>query len=448
MKYSIKRFLLIYIMLAVLLTYVAISFASYWVSKEELDELYDANLQQVAHAIAAQRFAVNDSNLDNKYQGHKSIQSEGNLIESEEEFYIRVIAQDGHVIYVSHPEAKVPVPSTLGLSTQQYQNKQWRFFSLKVNQETIQVAQSLRLRKNTIKETALSLMASQLLFIPVLIALIFFAIRKALYPLLVLSIEINRRDNSDLKPFADDQVPVEIKPLVQSINVFMGKLSDMVALLKRFTSDAAHELRTPITALKLQLTLIEQAKSNDERELAIQQLKNGINRSEQLVSQLLTLARIEPNSRMREVQALNLLELVKESIQDLLPLAYEKSIDLGLNTANEIEIMGVGHEIKVLINNLVDNAIRYTPHHGRVDISLFHDSEHIILEVSDTGTGISGVDFEHVFDRFYRGDHKNISGSGLGLSIVKEIAVQHDAKVELTNLNPGFSIQVIFCEEQ
>ncbi len=440
MRHSIKRFLLVYITLAILVTYGLISLASYWVSKSELDELYDANLQQVASAIAAQHLAIHDvSHLYNHPIGAEA------KIEGEEAFYVRVLAQDGVVLYVSHPQEKVPMPLRLGFSTQKHQNKQWRFYAVKTNNQLVQVAQPLQLRKVTIKETAFSLMVSQLLFIPVLVLLIFFAIRKALSPLALLSSEIQRRESTNLNPFTENKVPVEIKPFVQSLNVFMAKVSLMVGVLNRFTSDAAHELRTPITALKLQLTLIEQAKSKVDLDAAILNLKNGIDRSEQLVSQLLTLARIDPNNQTRLLQSINLLELIKECIEDLLPLAYEKSIDLGLNTSDEYTIVGVRHEIKMLINNIVDNAIRYTPNHGKVDISLFAYVQGVVLEINDSGPGILCADFDRVFERFYRGENKHISGSGLGLSIVKEIATLHGAKVELENITHGLSFKVYFA---
>lgn len=443
MNNSIKRFLLIYITLSILVIYALISFASYWVSKEELDELYDANLQQVASAIAAQHLAIQD--VTHLYRNNQV--GSGAQIEAEEEFYVRVLAKDGAVLYISHPEAKVPLPKSLGLSTQRFQNKQWRFFVVKAKEETIQVAQSLRLRKNTIKETAYSLMASQLLFIPILVLLIFYAIRKALSPLSVLSNEIKQRDSADLNPFADDNVPAEVKPLVQSLNLFMGKVSSMVDVLKRFTSDAAHELRTPITALKLQLTVLEQSKSKSERESAIQNLKSGINRSEQLVSQLLTLARLEPDNHSRQVQSLNMLEMVKESFQELLPLAQEKSIDLGLIKADDCEINAIRQEIKILINNILDNAIRYTPNGGKIDVSVLNQASHVVLEVTDSGTGIPQNDHERVFERFYRGENQHIPGSGLGLAIVKEIAARHGATIELSNLNPGLCFKVLFVRK-
>jgi two-component system OmpR family sensor kinase len=443
MRNSIKRFLLIYITLSILVIYALISFASYWVSKEELDELYDANLQQYAHAVAAQHINIEDET--SLYQNNQ-VGAEKD-IEGEQEFFLRVLAEDGRVLYVSHPNTKLPVPTTMGLSTEKIENKQWRFFALKAKNRTIQVAQSLKLRKTTIKETAYSLMVSQLAFIPLLVLLIFYAIRKALSPLSMLSKQIQHRDSYDLNPFADDNVPAEVRPLVQSLNMFMGKVSFMVDVLKRFTSDAAHELRTPITGLKLQLTALEQSNSKSERECAIRNLKSGIARSEQLVSQLLTLARIDPDNKSRHIQSLNMLELVKESFQELLPLAQEKSIDIGLMKADDCEINASRQEIKVLINNILDNAIRYTPNGGKIDVSVISQAGNVNLEVKDSGPGIPQHELERVFERFYRGENQHIPGSGLGLAIVKEIAIQHKAIIQLSNNNPGLSFKVIFTRK-
>ena len=440
---SIKQFLLIYITLSIAVVYALISFTSYMVSKEELDELYDANLQQVAHVIAAQHLA--SQGATHLYRNNQI--GSGTKIEKEEEFFVRVLAKDGRVLYISDPNAEIPLPTTLGLSTQGLKSKRWRFFSVKAKEETIQVAQSLRLRKNTIKETAYSLMASQLLFIPLLVLLIFYAIRKALFPVSILSKDIQYRDSADLNPFAEDNVPAEVKPLVRSLNLFMGKVSLMVDVLKRFTSDAAHELRTPITALKLQMQVLEQSRSKSERESAIQNLKTGINRSEQLVSQLLSLARLEPDNQSVHLQSLNMLELVKESFQELLPLAHEKSIDIGLIKADNCEIDGTQQEIRMLIDNILDNAIRYTPNSGKIDVSLINQVGHVVLEIKDSGPGISENDLERVFERFYRGENQHISGSGLGLAIVKDIATRHGAVIKLSNNNPGLSFKVFFTRK-
>lgn len=440
MNHSIKRYLLTTIGLSVLVTYILLSIASYVVSKDELDELYDASLQQVASTVAAQHLAIDD--VTHLYNNRKMVSNA--RIQREEEFYVRVLAGNGEVIYVSHPQEKVPSTFTLGFSVHQQSDISWRIFATKINQETIQVAQNLKLREMTIQETTLNLILSQVLFIPVLGHLIFLAIKKSLSPLSKLSSDIQERSSLNLAPFQQNKLPSELQPLVHALNTFMGRVSDGVSILKRFTSDAAHELRTPITALKIQLSVLEQASSKDERESAIHTLKGGIERSEQLISQLLTLARTEPNNTTREVQPIKLLSLIKESIENLLPLAHEKSIDLGLSMADDIDVSGVRDDLKVLVNNIINNAIRYTPNGGKIDIALFLKSGHVVFEVNDSGPGIANSDLQRVFERFYRGDNKSVTGAGLGLSIVREIANQHSAKIEILNQNPGLSFKVYF----
>lgn len=444
MKYSIKRFLLTYITLMILVVYALISAVAYWVSNEELNELYDANLQQVANTIAAQRLAMPNNSGMSKPQHVETAKK----IHGEEEFHVRVIAQNGRILYESHPEAQIPTANALGLTTQRYQSTSWRLFSVKVNNETIQVAQSLRLRKNTIKETALSLMTSQLLCVPVLMLLIFYAIKMALIPLSQLSNQILSRNSTELNPFLLDKLPIEIKPLVESLNQFMGKVSSMVAMLNRFTADAAHELRTPITALKLQVTVLEQAETTSEKVSALQYLKAGIQRSEHLVAQLLTLARLAPENNQKQLMQFDLGELVKESIEQLLPFAQKKNIDLGFSHEQMHQIYASQHEIKILINNVLDNAIRYSHTHGKIDVELIKQADKIILKINDNGPGISDQDKDHVFDRFYRGEHVDTAGSGLGLSIVKEIADRHGLIIALLNRNPGLSFNVIFTSEK
>lgn len=443
---SIKRFLLFYITLFIVIIYGLISVVSYNISQDELGELYDANLQQVAEVIATRNLAtLSPKPLDISNPAKE--ETANKEITSEEEFYVRVLNKQGQILYVSHPAAVMPTPSSLGFSDHRLASRKWRFYTTQSGNETIQVAQSLNLRKSTIKETALNLMSSQLLFLPVLVVIVFIAIRKALDPLAHLSEVIKNRQSTELAPFTLTKMPTEVRPLVDALNMFMGKVSDMVGVMKRFTSDAAHELRTPITALKLQLAIIEQAKTPNERDQAIDQFRKGINRAEQLVSQLLTLARIEPDHQTKTLVSIDLSSLTKDSIEELLPLALAKRIDLGLNTSLIPLITGVRNEVKIMINNIIDNAIRYTPEHGKIDISIYAHDRQITLEVSDTGPGIADEDKAYVFERFYRGKNKDTVGSGLGLSIVKEIADRHHAKIETINLNSGLCFKIHFLKE-
>lgn len=434
--HSIKRFLVLSITCAVLVVYAVITAVSYFISKDELDELYDAHLKQVAEVIAAQ--PLTGSNAD----------SLSNLptkpIQNEEVFYIRLTDQDNQSLYVSHPKLQLSLTASPGFSTQLVGQQQWRVYTHALPQANVLVAQLLKGREVTIRETALSLVFSQLVFIPLLVLVILAVIHRALKPITQLSNQIQQRESNDLTPLNLQDTPSELVPLVQAINGFMAKVGAMVDTLKQFTADAAHELRTPITALKLQHTLITQAENTEERESAINNLAKGISRSEKIVAQLLTLARMSAPNHAQPVETIALMPVIKVVIESLLPLAQAKHIDLGLNSTVDYVISGVPEQIHLMVHNILENAIRYTPENGKIDLAISASDHSIIFEVKDTGPGIAEAELNRVFERFYRGTSKDQAGSGLGLAIVKNIANLHHARIELANLHPGLCFRVYF----
>lgn len=431
---SIKRFLIISITCAVLLVYAVISVVSYMVSKDELDELYDAHLKQVAETIASQ--TLQQSKL--AQQPVSPVKS----VQNEEVFYIRLIDKEGSVSYASHPKEQLTLTTPLGLSSQTVNNQDWRLYTLQTENGKIQVAQLLTGREVTIKETALSLVLSQLLFIPLLVIVILVVVNRALKPIKDLSDTIQQRDSDDLTPLNMPKTPTELMPFVQAFNGFMSKVSTMVETLKQFTADAAHELRTPITALKLQHALITKADSDADRNDAINSLEQGIARSERIVTQLLTLARMSTPDSRQSAEPISLVPIIKTVIESLLPLAQAKGIELSLNSSVNYTVVGVTEQIHLMIHNILENAIRYTPENGKVDIAISSSDAYIILEIKDSGPGIPSEDLTRVFERFYRSASKDTNGSGLGLAIVKNIATLHDARIELANLNPGLCFRV------
>lgn len=434
--HSIKRFLVISITCAVLLVYAVITAVSYMISKDELDELYDAHLRQVAEIIASQPLKLTNNT-------HPSITQEKS-IQNEEVFYIRLLGQDETTLYASHPKEQIKLTTALGFSNQQANNQEWRVYTVQSQDIKIQVAQLLAGREVTIKETALSLVFSQLLFIPLLVMVILMVIHRALRPITQLSNAIQLRDSDDLTPLNMPKTPTELMPFVQAFNGFMNKVSTMVATLKQFTADAAHELRTPITALKLQHALISKADSDQERNNAIRSLDQGIARSERIVTQLLTLARMSAPDPKQSAEPIPLVPIIKTVIESLLPLAQAKNIYLSLNSAVDYTVVGVTEQIHLMIHNILENAIRYTPEKGNVGIAISSSDAHIILEIKDSGPGIPSDDLTRVFERFYRSASKDTNGSGLGLAIVKNIATLHDARIELANLNPGLCFRIYF----
>jgi two-component system OmpR family sensor kinase len=213
---------------------------------------------------------------------------------------------------------------------------------------------------------------------------------------------------------------------------------------RAFVADAAHELRTPLTALKLQIQLAERATSEAERKTAFAELSHGFERATHLVQQLLTLARQEPGTAQKVRQPVDLVALARNVVADLAPTANARNIDLGIQAETPAIIHGDGDALRVLLGNLVDNAIRYTPDGGTVDVSIHADGETTSISVEDSGPGIPDSDLERVFDRFYRVPGVRVEGSGLGLAIVRQIADANDAQVSLRNTGHGLLACVSF----
>ena len=435
---SVRRFLLISI-IASLLSISLISGAISWLNtQEELDELYDQNMKEIAKVIDAQHAVMTSEYVTPKSE---------TPIKGEEYYFVRIRDVKGKTLYTSHPSIDLEKPDHEGFSKFFYHNKQWKVFTQKSESanDYIDIAQIHHYRILTIGEIAYSLLIPQLISIPLLGLLIWLIIGKGLKPLEALSSTIANRNEALLTPVSLEKAPVEIQPIVLSLNDLLERLENMMKVLRQFTADAAHELRTPLTALTLQLAVLEKADNETEREQAIKQLKAGVERSVSLVQQLLTLAREEPSIAV-DFAPVHLSDIVKESITTFMPSANSKRIDLGLVKTSDALIQANANSIEILINNLIDNAIRYTPEDGIIDISIDETSTHITLEVADTGPGIPAIEHDKIFNRFYRGKGITSPGTGLGLAIVKEIADRHGLKTELgmSEELKGLSFKIVF----
>jgi two-component system OmpR family sensor kinase len=263
-----------------------------------------------------------------------------------------------------------------------------------------------------------------------------------LQPLDRIATALGRRTPDSLDALPQDQLPQEIRPLVQALNGLLARLARALESQKAFVADAAHELRTPLTAVQLQIQLAERAQTVEERAAAFAQLKQGQARAAHLVQQLLTLARQEPGVAAQAHAPVDLAELARLVVSEYAPLAAERNIDLGLGHAAPARIEGDFDALRVMLGNLVDNAIRYTPAGGHVDLALQLRDHAAVVEISDTGPGIPEQDRARVFDRFYRREATQASGSGLGLAIVRNIADRHGASIQLENRAPGPGLRV------
>jgi signal transduction histidine kinase len=271
------------------------------------------------------------------------------------------------------------------------------------------------------------------------------ALRRGLAPLSQAADDVAARSVESLHPIAFTSQPIELHRLIGAINDLMARLGSALALQRHFVADAAHELRTPITALRLQLQLLERAKDEARRACALQELRAGVARTQHMVEQLLQLSRLGPEASVPKLEALDLAELSRAGVMRFNARAEELGIDLGAAAAEPVPATGDAQQINVLLDNLIDNALLYTPRGGKVDVSALWEGQTACLIVADNGPGIPADERERVFDRFYRSVGSSALGSGLGLAIVRTVAQRHGAEVTLADAaGGGLLVRVCF----
>jgi two-component system OmpR family sensor kinase len=276
---------------------------------------------------------------------------------------------------------------------------------------------------------------------------VWWLINRSLAPVERMRRQVAGRVADDLSPLPDAGLPEEVLPLVSELNLLFGRVRLAFAAQKNFVADAAHELRSPLTALKLQAQALRRTQDDAGREAAIARLNEGIDRAIQLVGQLLVLAREEgERGATPQWQRIDLQDLARQVVADVLPQAQAKRIDLGLATSDPVWVEGQPEPLHILLRNLLENAVKYSPEGGQVDISLTMQEGKSCLAVEDGGPGIHEAERQRVFDRFYRTADTNAAGSGLGLAIVKAIAIRHGARVHLDRSERlgGLKVEVRF----
>lgn len=358
------------------------------------------------------------------------------------EFVVQVVALDGRTIYRSQPGVSLPETVTLGLSTVETREGRWRIFGVLGPYHVIQVAQPTSVRESRAARLALRTLAPFALLVPALALLVLWIVRRTLKPLDALTRAIAHRPAESLESLPVAALPAEVRPLVDEINVLLGRLGSVLARERSFTADAAHELRSPLTALRLQLERLGIAIEDGdgaERRDAHAQLHAGVERATRLVEQLLAMARLEGGGR-REQRAVALDQLAREVVEASLPLADQRGVDLGLARSEPLVIEGEPEGLRALLGNLVDNAVRHAPRGGHVDLAVYGEAvgtdASAVLEVVDDGPGIPAAERGRVFDRFYRVPGVDDTGSGIGLAIVRAVVDRHAGQVELAD-GPG-----------
>jgi signal transduction histidine kinase len=425
---SIRTRLLVSLLSVVLLSAALGGAVTYYNVLRETESLFDYQLRQMALSLRDQGFIAPDEAAA--------------LASDDFDFVVQIWTVDGTRIYASNPGLSLPPRAVLGFAEISLGEGTWRLFSTATRDRVIQVAQPLAIRRQLAAQAALRGVAPMLALAPILAVAIGWSVGASLRPVRRLVAEVKQRNADALEAVAESDLPAEVSPLVESINALLARLRHAFDAQRAFVSDAAHELRSPLTALTLQLQLLQRSSDTASRAEAIRALSEGIERATRLVNQLLTLARTEPGGPQLPLAPTDLAETARQAVADVVPLADARSIRLALHAENGGVVDGDAAALRVLVRNLVDNAVRYTPRGGQVEATLRRDGGQVALLVEDSGPGIPVSDRGRVFDRFYRRARSEApgeegDGSGLGLAIVRSVAQRHAATVELGDSELG-----------
>jgi two-component system OmpR family sensor kinase len=423
---SIRRHLLLWLTGTLVLGVAGVAVATYNAALQQIGALFDVELQQIARAVHLREDWAEAGNV--------------RIAREDVAFAVRAYDDGGRVFFESGlPSLPADAPKTLdpGLSIVETADGPWRVYTHVTPEGVVQVAQPEAVRDTLARELSLRMLLPELVFIPVLAGLIVWVLKRGLAPLHEVSGRVHERDAARLDPLPTDGVPSELLPLVEQINALLARLAASLETQRLFVADAAHELRSPVAALALQVQLVERAQSEAARAAALADLKLGIARAGRLVQQLLDLARLEPGVATEPRGAVDLAALVREVIGSFAARADSQGIDLGADAPPAVLVNGSASELRSLVANLVDNALRYAPRESAVTVSLRPANGAVELAVEDAGPGIPPEQRERVLRRFQRVDGDSTSGSGLGLPIAKAIAERHRGELALADARPG-----------
>lgn len=411
---SLRRRLMLFLFAAVSLAAVLQAWSAYRTALQEADAIFDYQMQQMALSMTG------------------ALPGQPNSMPQELELIIQAWTAEGLQLY--RYGAPLPQRAVLGFTNVESDGKHYRVLSIQHRGQVLQLAQDLAVRERLASRLAWRTITPIAIVLPLLIFVVGWVVRASLAPVERVRRQLAQRSAADHSPVDAKGLPAEVEPMVTELNSLLGRMREAFDAQQHFIADAAHELRSPLTALKLQVQALRRADDAPARELAQQRLAAGIDRAGHLIEQLLLLARQEARPPEGQVlPELALEPLVRQIVAEQVPAAQERGIDLGLAEADAVAVRGQGDALAQLLRNLVDNAIKYTPEGGRVDVRLVDEGDFARLTVEDSGPGIPAAERERVFDRFYRSADAQAGapGSGLGLAIVKSVADRHGARLEL-----------------
>jgi signal transduction histidine kinase len=451
--YSIRSKLLISLLGTVFLVLSISSLLVYFDTKQEINNLTNDQLAQSAHVLFSLiAYELTEKNKEEDYvtknnrfkelQEHLAFHKYNKLLA----FQITV-ADEFKFNSLAAPSASFS-KNTNGFSQTSINHEIWQVYTLydSANQISIRVADKMNIRNDLVRKVTLHVLTPFMISIPILALLIYLLINRGLIPLKDICNQISNQDISQLASIKSETIPIEIKPMTDALNKLFVRLEKVLEHERNFTSDAAHELRTPLAGLKAQVQVAQKTSNEDVRQNALKKLLLGIDNTIQMLEQLLILARLDPDIGLDKFTLINLFNLITEVVSEMKPHINGKNIEI--NSPRNITLSGNYSALEIMIRNLLDNAISQLTNNqnGKIQITLEKNTDNIILSIIDNGPGIPDNDKKLVFNRFYRCNFNNTSGSGLGLSIVKRITELHNAEIELKDSSPepGLKVNIIF----
>ncbi|OGT37274.1 MAG: hypothetical protein A3F12_05550 [Gammaproteobacteria bacterium RIFCSPHIGHO2_12_FULL_38_14] len=439
---SIRYFLLISLLISITIAAAINGIGNYLLDEKVIEPYLDAQLIRATYLIET----LNQLSSQDQETRTAIIHS---LFESEsitkQKFFFQVWSDNGKLLLHSADAAKVSLKnSPVGFSNKIINNNDWRVYSAyqAKSKAKIVVAELYNLRRELADDIARSNANMLLITYPIFGILVWVIISVALRSITRVTAEISNRASTYLEPVQLTEIPIEIKPLIAELNQLFIRLQRAFERNKRFAADAAHELRTPLAALKTNVQVALKAENETDRNKALQKVIECVDRSSHVVTQLLTLSRLGDEEALADIKPVDLHKIATEIIAYIAPHALEKNIEIELASPPEhTTIVGNYTALGILIRNIVDNAIRYTPENGEVKVAIIDTPKQIIFRVIDTGSGIPAELHERVFERFYRVLGTKASGSGLGLAIVHQISNLHHGEIMLSTPPQGKGLQ-------
>lgn len=398
---------------------------SYLLARKEASDFLDNQLRQIAHYVGDTPSAPGTG------------PDGSGTHDPEDDFIVQVWDASGQPLRQSHPAIAIPRQAGSGFRDMASTGHDWRVYTLASANRTVQVSQRMDVRQELAASAALQASLPIVVLIPLSLLMLGWIIDRIMARLNRLAIAVASRDAANDDPVPIDDVPKEVIPFVGAINQSLARLRALLEQQRRFISDAAHELRTPLSALQIQ---IDNLRHNDRDGRFAQRLGDieaGIGRATGLVGKLLRLARYDAPAPFPPPQPVDLAQLAIDTIAQLTPLAESRSVDLGITRRDEAVTRGIPGDLEIILGNLIENAVRYTPAGGSVDVAVEVAGQEARIEVRDTGPGIREDELARVFERFFRARSQDAEGSGLGLAIAKAAAQRNNVRLTLANRENG-----------